>query len=116
MQLKILNHDGQCRGRPPTKCANRDGPGTVGQFSVGSWQSVIWNLEFGTWNLELRNLGTLEPRNHGTRFARDWISLTCSVYSYIAQDRHKDRLKAPDRLAENRPHGRGMPDRERIFS
>ncbi len=71
-------------------------------------------MEFRTWNLEPRNIGTRNPEP-GTRFARDWISLTCSVYPYIAQDRHKDRFEIPpDRLAENRPHGRSMPDRERI--
>ena len=46
IQLKIINHDGQCRGRPPT--------GSVGQldsWTVGSQQSAVGSLDWAGCNV-----------------------------------------------------------------
>ena len=104
LQIKIINHDGQCRGRPPTRGDTRDGP----------W-GLNCRLSIVDCRLSILKPGTRNPKP-GIRYARDWPNYTCSVNREITQDRHEDRLKVPDRLADNRPHGRGMPACERIFT
>ena len=86
MQLKIIEHDGQCRGRPPTRGDTRD-----------SWQLAVSSRQF--YSTADRRPQTADHRPQSN--PRDWIDHTCSVGPCIARDRHKHRLKSREDLPEN---------------
>ena len=85
LQLKIIRIRGQCRGRPPTPGANRDGP-----WTVDSWQSAVdsfWSAVAG------QRSPVSDPEIHFIRTV-DWLSSVVSL-SYGAK-RSQDRKLVPE--------------------
>jgi hypothetical protein len=79
MHRKTINHRGQCRGRPPTRSPNKDGPRGP-DFSFRMLHFAFLNEALGNQKSETRNV---KPR--------DWITYTCSVSSIVKRNRDKDR-------------------------
>jgi hypothetical protein len=79
MQLKIINIQGQCRGRPPAKGKSREGPGNT-DFAFRILHFAFRIKRLRNQKSEMRNV---KPR--------DWISFTCSESQIVRQNRDKDR-------------------------
>jgi hypothetical protein len=108
MQLKIVRIRGQCRGRPPTRAPNKDGPEPVGgqQSAVGSLRSAVWNRGspdesvfkrrrrhwYRVLDPELKHINSrLKTQDSKLPHARDWVNITCSASTSINRNRDNDR-------------------------